>query len=129
MQFEDIKAQIVGLFGPRSISLVGLDISSTSVKLLELSRQGDTYRVETYGVEPLPANAVVEKNINDVEGVSIAISNILSRLKTGTKNVAIAVAGSAVITKTIEMDASLNEDDNGNANSSRSRSVYSLSAR
>lgn len=111
MQFDDIKAQIASLFGPRSISLVGLDISSTSVKLLELSRQGDSYRVETYGVEPLPANAVIEKNINDVEGVSIAITNLLSRLKTGTKNVAIAVAGSAVITKTIEMDATLNEDD------------------
>jgi type IV pilus assembly protein PilM len=111
MQFEEIKAQILGLFGPRSISLVGLDISSTSVKLLELSKQGDSYRVETYGVEPLPANAVVEKNINDVEGVSIAITNLLSRLKTGTKNVAVAVAGSAVITKTIEMDGALSEDD------------------
>jgi len=111
MHFDDIKAQILGLFGPRSIALVGLDISSTSVKLLELSRQGDSYRVETYGVEPLPANAVIEKNINDIEGVSIAITNLLSRLKPGTKNVAIAVAGSAVITKTIEMDASLNADD------------------
>lgn len=111
MQFDELKAQIVGLFGPRAISLVGLDISSTSVKLLELSRQGDSYRVETYGVEPLPVGAVVEKNINDVEGVSIAITNLLSRLKTGTKNVAVAVAGSAVITKTIELDASLSEDD------------------
>lgn len=111
MQFEDIKAQLAGLFGPRSISLVGLDISSTSVKLLELSRQGDKYRVEAYGVEPLPADAVVEKNINDVEGVSTAISNLISRVKPGTKNVAVAVAGSAVITKTIEMDATLNEDD------------------
>ncbi len=111
MQFEDIKTRIAGLFGPRSISLVGLDISSTSVKLLELSRQGDKYRVENYGVEPLPANAVVEKNINDLEGVSQAISNLLNRVKVGTKNVAIAVAGSAVITKTIEMDASLKEDD------------------
>lgn len=111
MQFEDIKAQISGLFGPRSVSLVGLDISSTAVKLLELSRQGAGYRVEAYGVEPLPADAVVEKNINDVEGVSNAISNLLGRLKTGTKNVAVAVAGSAVITKTIEMDATLNADD------------------
>ena len=111
MQFQDIKEQIAGLFGPRPISLVGLDISSTSVKLLELSKQGDKYRVESYGVEPLPQNAVVEKNINDVEGVSIAIGNLLGRVKTGTKNVAVAVAGSAVITKSIEMDASLNEDD------------------
>jgi type IV pilus assembly protein PilM len=111
MQFEDLKSKIAGLFGPRSISLVGLDISSTSVKLLELSKQGDKYRVETYGVEPLPTDAVVEKNINDVDGVGAAIANLLGRLKPGTKNVAVAVAGSAVITKTIEMDASLSEED------------------
>ena len=43
--------------------MLGLDISSTSVKLLELSKTGNSYRVESYGVEPLPANAVVEKNM------------------------------------------------------------------
>ena len=53
--------------GKKNSSLLGLDISSTSVKLLELSLQGDRYRVESYGVEPLPQNAVVEKNIADVE--------------------------------------------------------------
>ena len=95
MQFDDIKEQIFGFFGPRAISLVGLDVSSTSVKLIELTRSGGQYRVENYGVEPLPANAVVEKNINDVEGVSIAISNLISRLKVSTKNVAVAVPGSA----------------------------------
>lgn len=111
MDFDDIKEQLSGVFGPRAVSLVGLDISSTSVKLIELSKSGDKYRVENYGVEPLPASAVVEKNINDVEGVSIAVTNLLNRLKVSTKNVAVAVAGSAVITKVIEMDASLNEDD------------------
>jgi Tfp pilus assembly protein PilP len=44
--------------GPNS--MLGLDISSTSVKLLELSRSGSEYRVESYGVEPLLENAVVE---------------------------------------------------------------------
>ncbi|MBT5686777.1 MAG: pilus assembly protein PilM, partial [Gammaproteobacteria bacterium] len=50
--------------GPTSI--LGLDISSTSVKLLELSKSSGGYQVESYGVEPLPENAVVEKNISDV---------------------------------------------------------------
>jgi len=111
MPFEEIKTQIAELFGSSSSSLIGLDISSTAVKLLELSRQGKSYRVESYGVEPLPADAVVEKNINDVEGVSFAIASLMGRLKVGTKNAAVAVAGSAVITKTIELDGSLNEDD------------------
>jgi type IV pilus assembly protein PilM len=100
---------VLGLFKDKSNVLLGLDISSTSVKLLELSRSGDRYRVESYGVEPLPPNAVVEKNISDVEGVGEAIKRLVSRSKAGTNQVAVAVAGSAVITKTIEMDASLTD--------------------
>ena len=53
---------MLGLFNKKANTLLGIDISSTSVKLLELSRQGDRYRVEAYAVEPLPANAVVEKS-------------------------------------------------------------------
>lgn len=91
--------------------MLGLDISSTSVKLLELSRSGNDYRVESYGVEPLPENAVVEKNISDVDGVGEAIQRLLERCKTKVKLAAVAVAGSAVITKTIEMSAELSEDE------------------
>tara|TARA_R110002111_G_scaffold553_6_gene4654 strand:+ start:305 stop:1339 length:1035 start_codon:yes stop_codon:yes gene_type:complete len=91
--------------------MLGLDISSTSVKLLELSRSGGKYRVESYGVEPLPENAVVEKNISDVEGVGEAIQRLVERAKTKVKIAAVAVAGSAVITKTIEMSASLTESE------------------
>ena len=78
-----------------STAKLGIDISSTSVKLLELSRSGNRYKVEAYAVEPLPANAVVEKNINDVEGVGEAIARVLSRSKSGVKNAAVAVAGSS----------------------------------
>ena len=60
---------MLGLFNKKTNALLGIDISSTSVKLLELSRQGERYRVEAYAVEPLPANAVVEKNIAELEGV------------------------------------------------------------
>lgn len=95
--------------GPNT--MLGLDISSTSVKLLELSKSGDKYRVEAYGVEPLPENAVVEKNISDVEGVGEAIQRLVERSKTKVKQTAVAVAGSAVITKTIEMSANQTEDD------------------
>ena len=55
------------LFRRANIPLLGIDISSTSVKLLELSRSVGKYRVEGYAVEPLPPNSVVEKNITDAE--------------------------------------------------------------
>ncbi|MBA54404.1 MAG: pilus assembly protein PilM [Pseudomonadales bacterium] len=94
-----------------STAKLGIDISSTSVKLLELSRSGNRYKVEAYAVEPLPANAVVEKNINDVEGVGEAIARVVSRAKSGVKGAAVAVAGSSVITKVIEMDGKLSDDE------------------
>lgn len=100
-----------GLFGSKTNTLLGLDISSTSVKLLELSKSGDRYRVEAYGVEPLPPNAVVEKNISDPEGVGAAIKALVARSKTGAKQAAVAVAGSAVITKVIEMQQGLSDNE------------------
>jgi type IV pilus assembly protein PilM len=102
---------VLGLFSKKAHSLLGIDISSTSVKLLELSRTGNRFRVESYAVEPLPANAVVEKNIAELEGVGHALSRVLAKARTGTKAVAVAVAGSAVITKTIEMDAGLSDEE------------------
>ena len=91
--------------------MLGLDISSTSVKLIELSKSGSQYRVESYGVEPMPDNAVVEKSINDVEGVGETIKQLVERCKTKAKDAAVAVAGSTVITKTIEMNALLLEEE------------------
>jgi type IV pilus assembly protein PilM len=102
---------VFGLFSKKPNVLLGLDISSTSVKLLELSRNNGRYRVEAYAVEPLPPNAVVEKNISDVEGVGEAIKRVVSRSKTSARQAAVAVAGSAVITKTIEMDAALTDEE------------------
>ena len=102
---------MLGLFRKKSNSLLGIDISSTSVKLLELSRNGDQYRVEAYAVEPLPANAVVENNINELDAVGETIKKAAGKSKSSLKDAAVAVAGSAVITKTLEMDASLSDEE------------------
>lgn len=95
----------------KSPALAGIDISSTAVKLLELSRPGARYRVESYAVEPLPPNSVMEKNITDVQAVGEAIRRVVKRSGTHAKHAALAVAGSAVITKVIQMPASLSEDE------------------
>ncbi|UQY37179.1 pilus assembly protein PilM [Pseudomonas fulva] len=102
---------MLGLFSKKANTLLGIDISSTSVKLLELSRSGSRYKVEAYAVEPLPANAVVEKNIAELEGVGQALSRVLAKAKTSVRSVSVAVAGSAVITKTVEMEAGLSDDE------------------
>ncbi len=102
---------MLGLFNKKGNTLLGVDISSTSVKLLELSRSGNRYKVEAYAVEPLPSNAVVEKNIIELDGVGQALARVIAKAKVSTKSVAVAVAGSAVITKLIEMDAGLSDDE------------------
>ncbi len=101
---------ILNFLEKKARPVIGLDISSTSVKLLELSRHGDRYRVETYAVKPLPPNAVVEKNINDQEAVAEVIRAMIKQSKTKLKHAAVAVAGSAVITKMIDLPAGLSDD-------------------
>ena len=101
----------MGLITKSQAPLVGVDISSTAVKLLQLSRSGDRYKVEHYAVEPLPPNAVVEKGIVEVEAVGEAIRRALWRSGSKAKHAAAAVAGSAVIIKLIPMPADLDEDE------------------
>ena len=86
---------IAQIFKPRKPPLVGLDISSTAVKLLELSRSGDRYRVESYAVEPLPPNSVVEKSVTDAEAVGEAVRRAVKRSGARAKHAAVAVAGSS----------------------------------
>ena len=102
---------IAQLIAPKKSSLIGLDISSTSVKLLELSQQSDGYRVEAYAAEPLPPNSVVEKNITDVEAVGEAIQRAVKRSGSRAKFAAVAVAGSSVITKVITMPSNLSDEE------------------
>ncbi|MEM9254233.1 MAG: pilus assembly protein PilM [Pseudomonadota bacterium] len=103
---------MLGLFGrKKATQVLGLDISSTTVKLLELSYAGGRYRVESYAVSSLPQDAVIEKNVNDVEGVANAIRTVVAQSRTKLKNVAAAVAGSSVITKLIDMPDGLSDDE------------------
>lgn len=101
----------MGLFRKKSPPLLGIDISSTAIKLLELKGQHGKYRVESYAVEPLPANAVVEKSISDIDAVSEAIKAAVKRSRTKLSSAALAVPGSAAISKTIAMPADLSEQE------------------
>jgi len=101
---------ILSLFEQKKKPVLGLDVSSTTVKLLEFSRQGDGYRVENYAVRALPPNAVVEKNINDVEVVAQIIKAVVQSSRTKLKDAAVAVPGSSVITKVIEMPSDMSDE-------------------
>ena len=91
--------------------LVGVDISSTTVKLLELSVKNGRYWVESYAVMPLPENSVVEKSILNPEAVGDALERDVNLANPHTMNVAIAVPTSMVINKIIEMDADMTAEE------------------
>lgn len=104
--------RVLRLFGVAKTSpVLGIDISSTTVKLLELSRQGGSYRVESYAVAHLPPEAVIEKNVNQVETVGALIRDLVARSKTRVKRIAAAVSGSAVIIKTVTMPDGLSDEE------------------
>lgn len=98
-------------FNKKSVPILGVDISATAIKLLELSRSGSKYRVESYAVEALPPNSVSDKTINDIEQVGEAVARAVKKSGTRTKQAAVCVAGSSVITKVISMPAGLSDDE------------------
>ncbi|MBS4019408.1 MAG: pilus assembly protein PilM [Dechloromonas sp.] len=103
---------ISALLNPKARPLLGLDISSSAVKLVELTANGkEGYRVERYAIEVLPKDAVSDGNIANLEAVVDVVKRAWKRLGTSTRNVALALPASAVITKKIIVPAGLREED------------------
>ena len=107
-----MRFDISALLNPKARSLLGLDISSSAVKLVELTANGkEGYRVERYTIEVLPKDAVSDGNIANLEGVVDTVKKAWKRLGTSTRNVAMALPGSAVITKKIIVPAGLRDEE------------------
>src|SRR6267143_987519 len=79
------------LFKPKVPPLFGLDISSSSVKMLEIVEAGrGAYRVERYAIEPLIRDTVVDGNISNLEQAADAVKRAHKRLGTRTKKIVVA---------------------------------------
>ncbi|MCH8896144.1 MAG: pilus assembly protein PilM [Proteobacteria bacterium] len=98
-------------FGRKNKPLLGLDITTSSVKLIELSGSAGHYKVDSYAAEPTPNNAVSEKAIVDAQAVGEAIRRAVKRSGTSNKECAIAISGDAAVTKLIQMPRSLNDSE------------------
>ena len=106
------------VFGRQPDSLIGLDIGSTSVKLVELSERGGRFRLESCGIEPVPPRAALETHTNasgthisDAQSVGEAIKRLARRTRPRTRSAAVSIGGPAAFTKVIEMDASLSDEE------------------
>ena len=105
-------ASLDRLFKPKAPPLIGVDLSSSAIKMVELSESGkSTFRIERYAIEPLPKDSVVEGNVNNLEAVSDALKRCHKRLGTNVKNLALALPTAAVISKKILVPAGQTEED------------------
>jgi len=101
-------------FKAKSPLLIGVDISSSSVKMVELSmigKRNQNYRIERYAIESMPADAMLDGGIVNLEAVSECLRRGWKRMGTRQKNVALALPATDVITKKIIVPTGQREDD------------------
>ena len=103
-QFDFLKA--------KTPPVLGVDISSSSVKIVELVEAGKgLYRVERYVIEPLPKDTVSDGNIANIEAASDAMKRAWKNMNTRIKHVAMALPAAAVITKKVTLAGNQREED------------------
>jgi len=101
----------LSIFNPKARPLLGLDISTSAVKMVELTGSPEACRVERYAIEPLPRDAITDGNVTNLEQVAEAVGRCWKRMGTSTKFVAMALPTAAVITKKIILPANLRETE------------------
>jgi type IV pilus assembly protein PilM len=111
MLIETLNSAI-DAFRTKSPSLVGVDISSTSIKLVELADAGNgAYRLERYAIEALPKDVVSDGNIANLDQVSEALRRAHKRLGSHNRKVAMALPAAMVITKKIIVPSGQKEEE------------------
>lgn len=105
-----VSDAISKLTGNKNTPLIGLDISSTSIKLVELSEGSNKeLRLERYAFEPLPRGAMTDGNIENIDQIAEAIRRVLSKSGTKIKKVALGMPPATVITKKIILSGGASE--------------------
>ena len=91
--------------------MFGLDISSSSVKLVELGQNaGGDYVLERFASEPFEKGWITDGQIEKFDEVAAAVRRVVDKSGTRTKQVAMAMPQSAVITKKIMLPAGLRDE-------------------
>lgn len=99
------------LFRPKKLPLIGIDITSSAVKLLEIHPQGNRLKVASYGVAPLEGGAVSDRRIKDYKSVARSIKRVIDRTHPTTLRTAVAVPSTAVITRTLSLPRNLDDEE------------------
>lgn len=100
------------LFSRQPAPLLGIDISSSSVKLVELGRnKAGILMLEHCAIEPLERGWITDGNIEKFEEVAEALRRVVKKSGSRTKNVALALPPSAVITKKISLPSGMSDQE------------------
>ena len=95
---------------PKKLQLIGLDIGSHSIKLVEIDHGKKGRILKNFGVIGLPPDSIVEGSIKEREIVSSAITSLYKNLGVSNKNVAFSISGYSVILKRIKLSAVKNSE-------------------
>jgi len=103
---------VLDTFKTKHPALIGVDISSTALKLVELAQTGKaTYRLERYAIEPLVRELVTDGNIANLDLVADALKRAYKKLGSRNRNVALALPAAMVITKRIIVPSGQKEEE------------------
>lgn len=111
MRIKHLFAQYARKNARKMPSILGLDIGSSAVKLLDFSMNNHLLRLESYAVEPLPEHSIVKRSIINHRRVGEAIQQAVIHSATTLNHAAIALANSSVVRKIITMPAALSEEE------------------
>lgn len=100
------------LFAKKNPPMVGLDISTSGVRLVELSQSDKgELTLECYASEPLPRGAIVDGGIDNIEHVSEAVRRVWRKSGTTAKAVAMGMPSASVITRKIVLHGGWTDDE------------------
>lgn len=97
------------LFGKKK-NVIGVDIGSSAIKIVELKDTKKGYQLVNYGIAPIPSEVIVDGAIMDSFAIVEAIKNLLAEKKIKTKDAVISVSGHSVIIKKITLPAMTEEE-------------------
>lgn len=100
----------MGLFKKKE-RFLGIDLSPSAVKLVELSQTSKGYQIEAAAMESLPEGSMEERNPTDIDQIAVAIKRAVKASGTSLKRAVLAVPTTSVVTRTITMPSDYGEDE------------------
>ena len=112
-QSKGVK-KLLELFGIIVDPILGIDFSSSAIKIIELSNQNGHYVVENFVIEPLKVGDIVEKNIKNKDAVVKALHKAINKSTISSRIACLSIPNSVAITKIIQLEMGISDKEVSN---------------